>query len=160
MRVSQNLNTSSSSATFLLFHLIVQLLYLFQGEWRRQQKETVSLGTLISGGSKGDAMDAPSLRIQILSISCSFWEKLAKSYVGAPSSGKSWIRHCSLLIIIGYIYHCFRWLYIHTNLFLKKNAIYLFVGEPKEVWLGMPSQHMCSKYHADCDCPLILIMLI
>ena len=40
--------------------------------------------------------------VQILSISCSFREKLAKSYVGAPpprgvgtpSSGKSWIRHC------------------------------------------------------------------
>ena len=38
--------------------------------------------------------------VQILSISCSFWENLAKSYVGAPwrvgapSSGKSWIRHC------------------------------------------------------------------
>ena len=32
-------------------------------------------------------------RAQILSISCSFWENLAKSYVGAPSSGKSWIRH-------------------------------------------------------------------
>ena len=40
-------------------------------------------------------------RVQILSISCSFWENLAKSYVGvppprrvgAPSSGKSWIRH-------------------------------------------------------------------
>ena len=40
---------------------------------------------------------------QILSISCSFWENLAKSYVGAPrgvgapSSGKSWIRHCMAL---------------------------------------------------------------
>ena len=39
---------------------------------------------------------------QILSISCSFWENMAKSYVGAPprgvgapSSGKSWIRHCN-----------------------------------------------------------------
>ena len=38
---------------------------------------------------------------QILSISCSFWENLAKSYVGAhpgelvpPPRGKSWIRHC------------------------------------------------------------------
>ena len=37
-----------------------------------------------------------------LSISCSFWENLAKSYVsapwrvGAPSSGKSWIHHCSM----------------------------------------------------------------
>ena len=42
--------------------------------------------------------------VQILSISCSFWEILAKSYVGAPppgswhpSSGKSWIRHCEPL---------------------------------------------------------------
>ena len=39
-------------------------------------------------------------RVQILLISCSFWEILAKSYVGTPqgvgtpSSGKSWICHC------------------------------------------------------------------
>ena len=40
--------------------------------------------------------------VQILLISCSFWEILAKSYVapptpqrvGVPTSGKSWIRHC------------------------------------------------------------------
>ena len=44
-------------------------------------------------------MRAP-LGVQILLISCSFWENLAKLYVGAPrrvgtpSSGKSWIRHC------------------------------------------------------------------
>ena len=25
-----------------------------------------------------------------------FWENFAKSYVGNPSSGKSWIRHCNL----------------------------------------------------------------
>ena len=36
--------------------------------------------------------------VQILSIACSFWENLAKLYVsaprvGAPTSGKSWIRH-------------------------------------------------------------------
>ena len=37
-----------------------------------------------SGGSKGDVRDAPP-GIQILSISCSFWENLAKSYVGALS---------------------------------------------------------------------------
>ena len=43
---------------------------------------------------------SPLLGFQILSISCSFWGNLAKSYVGAPlwgvgapSSGKSWIRH-------------------------------------------------------------------
>ena len=34
--------------------------------------------------------------VQILSIPCSFWEDLAKSYVGVPTSGKSWIRHCTL----------------------------------------------------------------
>ena len=46
---------------------------------------------------------APPPGVQILSISCSFWENLAKSYVGgppwrvgAPSSRKSWIRHCNL----------------------------------------------------------------
>ena len=44
---------------------------------------------------------APPLGTQILSISCSFWGNLAKSYVGAPppgvsapSWGKSWTRHC------------------------------------------------------------------
>ena len=34
-----------------------------------------------------------TLRVQILSISHIFWEILAKSYVVAPTSGKSWIRH-------------------------------------------------------------------
>ena len=29
-------------------------------------------------------LDAPPPGVQILSISCSFWENLAKSYVGAP----------------------------------------------------------------------------
>ena len=39
-------------------------------------------------------------RVKILSISCSFGDILAKSYVGtprkvgAPTEGKSWIRHC------------------------------------------------------------------
>ena len=37
--------------------------------------------SVVSGGSKGGARDAP---VQIPSISCSFWENLAKSYVGAP----------------------------------------------------------------------------
>ena len=31
-------------------------------------------------------LDTPS-GVQILSISCSFWESLAKSYVGAPLEG-------------------------------------------------------------------------
>ena len=35
-----------------------------------------------SGGSKGAQETPPP--VQILSISCSFWEILAKSYVGAP----------------------------------------------------------------------------
>ena len=45
-----------------------------------------------SGGSKGGPRDAssphppPPPRVQILSISCSFWKILAKSYVGAPPS--------------------------------------------------------------------------
>ena len=38
----------------------------------------------IIGGSKGGCKGrAPPLGAQILSISCSFWENLAKSYVGA-----------------------------------------------------------------------------
>ena len=51
------------------------------------------------------ARGTPLPGVQILSISCIFWENLAKSYVGAPlprgigapSSRKSWIRHCNLL---------------------------------------------------------------
>ena len=31
-----------------------------------------------------DARPPPGRGVQILSISCSFWENLAKSYVGAP----------------------------------------------------------------------------
>ena len=44
----------------------------------------------ISGGYKGVARDAPPPPpgAQILSISCSFWENLAKSYVGAPPPGE------------------------------------------------------------------------
>ena len=38
------------------------------------------------GGSKGGARDEHP-RVQILSISCSFWEIFAKWYVGAPSGG-------------------------------------------------------------------------
>ena len=50
------------------------------------------------GGSKGGGRERLSLSgVQILSISCSVWENLAKSYVGAPpllegrfpTSGKS-----------------------------------------------------------------------
>ena len=38
-----------------------------------------------SGGSKGGRRGrAPPPGVQILSISCSFWENLTKSYVGAP----------------------------------------------------------------------------
>ena len=49
----------------------------------------------LGGGRRGRA---PPLGTQILSISCSFRENLAKSYVGAPPGelapplGKSWIR--------------------------------------------------------------------
>ena len=41
---------------------------------------------LSSGGSKGNARDAcpPPPGAQILSISCTFRENMAKSYVGAP----------------------------------------------------------------------------
>ena len=38
---------------------------------------------------RGGAGDAPPPGVQILSISCSFWEILAKSYVSAPPLG-SW----------------------------------------------------------------------
>ena len=51
--------------------------------------------SVTSGTSKGGARDARPLEVRILSISCSFWENLAKLYVGAsrrvgaPTSGKS-----------------------------------------------------------------------
>ena len=78
--------------------------------------------------------------VQILSILCSFWEKLAKSYVGAPSplhlkggrpkSGKFWIRHCKvckravriLLECILVYYHpqrsCGKIMFLHVSLIL------------------------------------------
>ena len=45
-----------------------------------------------SGGSKGGARDERSRGTQILSISCSFWENMAKSYVGAPREFARFIR--------------------------------------------------------------------
>ena len=56
-------------------------------------------------GSEGPS--APPPRVPILSISGSFGEILAKSYVGAlpwrvggPTLGKSWIRHCPEMLKI------------------------------------------------------------
>ena len=43
--------------------------------------------SIVSGGSKGGAGDARPPGVQILSFSCSFWEILAKSYVGPPPRG-------------------------------------------------------------------------
>ena len=48
----------------------------------------IAVADLTSG-----AMDARLPGVQILSISCSFWENLAKSYVGAPPSSESWRPH-------------------------------------------------------------------
>ena len=39
--------------------------------------------TITNGGSKGGTRDAPR-GVQILSVSCSFWENFAKWYVGDP----------------------------------------------------------------------------
>ena len=61
------------------------------------------VNTETSDGSKGRDAPPPIPRVQILSISCSFWGNLAKPYVGAPLeslrpiSGKSWIRHWKLV---------------------------------------------------------------
>ena len=46
----------------------------------------------ITGCSGESKRGAPPLRPKIFSISCSFWERFAKSYVGAPSYWESWIR--------------------------------------------------------------------
>ena len=54
-------------------------------------------------GAQGTRPPPPG--VQILSISCSFWENSTNSYVGAPlgvgapSSGKSWIRRWSRLFV-------------------------------------------------------------
>ena len=66
------------------------------------------------GGGVRDAR--PPLGVQILSISCSFRENLACSRppwrVHAPPSGKSWIRHWSVIISVhresscGYAWTC------------------------------------------------------
>ena len=52
----------------------------------RFEKRIVRTQDDISGGSKegGRRGRVPPLGVQILSISCSFWEILAKSYVGDP----------------------------------------------------------------------------
>ena len=75
-------------------------------DWDREQE---TMGFCI-GGSRGGVRDArPPLGVQILSISCSFRENLACSRppwrVHAPPSGKSWIRHCSVLHYVLYTLH-------------------------------------------------------
>ena len=57
------------------------LFFLLDLEWIYGTGRTIS-----SGGFRGP------LRPKMLSISCSFSQNLAKSYVGAPSYGESWIR--------------------------------------------------------------------
>ena len=59
----------------------------------------VRLSDIAVADLRGGLRDAPG--VQILSISCIFWENLVKSYVaappsrvGAPTSGKSSIGHC------------------------------------------------------------------
>ena len=42
--------------------------------------------------------NSPSLHVQILSISCSFWEKKFKSYVGSPHLVEIRICHCITLM--------------------------------------------------------------
>ena len=56
-------------------------------------------------GGAGDAPPPPP-GVQILSISCSFLGNFGKIVcwrpprgVGAPSSGKSWVRHCKMLLL-------------------------------------------------------------
>ena len=72
-------------------------MYMIEMEVSKSSSSKQTIGN--SGGSKGGCEGYVPPRAQILSISCSFWENLAKSYVGAPSAGKSWIRHWETLPI-------------------------------------------------------------
>ena len=87
---------SSLSSACWDTHLPVQCL-LGYGQQAGTTHPTGMHSVVDLRGGAGDACRPPD--IQILSISCSFWEILAKSYVGAPpgvgapSSGKSWIHH-------------------------------------------------------------------
>ena len=71
--------------------------------------------------------------VQILSISCSFWEILAKSYVGAPrwvgapSPEKSWIRHCNSSMILLPIT-------VWKSINIMKFVLYMF--SQQIIWIG------------------------
>ena len=63
---------------------------VFQCKWRPYEKYVSNhlRANTDGGGAVADLRGARGthapLQVQILSISCSFWENLAKSYVGAP----------------------------------------------------------------------------
>ena len=79
---------------------------------------------------RGGARDAPPPGVQILSFLCSFWQKNCKIIavlgVGAPSSGKSWIRHCRPS---------------HMNKWTNSDAIMVFEEELKFINLLQYSAH-------------------
>ena len=75
---------------YLYMTLAIELSYLIgQPLFDRKMIDSnrAALLGIISGGSKGGAPGARPPRPKIFSISCSFSEKLAKSYVGAPLEG-------------------------------------------------------------------------
>ena len=90
---------------------------------------------------------APPPGVQILSISCSFWEILAKSYVGAPpppprrvgtlSSGKSWIRHCRPTTL--------KWCMTHTMLCFALTTLH-FGGGAKHSIVRAKCSMLYSHY--------------
>ena len=102
---------------------------------------------------------------QILSISCSFWEYLAKLFVGAPTSGTSWIHHwfrftimnpagCSLSVDVNPIlivwtrkkvsssreqYCCFE------NFFNQTTSVYYFFPDTQRSFLFKISTSDCER---------------
>ena len=80
---------ATSLASRLLITPLRELKYWWIKTIRMMQ---ISTRSMISGGSKGAVRDAPP-GFKFFQFHAVFWENFAKSNVGAPTLGKSWIRH-------------------------------------------------------------------
>ena len=92
---------NNSTATGI-FRLEFDNLFLFEKDsiTSNNWKTGVNVVALAVADPHSKILDMCPLWVQILLISCSFWENLAKSYAGAPlgvdthTLVKSWIRNC------------------------------------------------------------------